>query len=218
MRLLVSTYNQTGELSRHYVNLFRGDPIPLHWYGWHTTSAYLYREGWEFFAEESLDFASDSHRVSLGARSPKKDMVLSGRMLFHRSALHDREWHSVFMEQLHGRGFEMNHYKATDRVMTFADEEISRLGLMRKIDIHKSGPSIAFDRSEGHVRMLRDQFRIFEYEPEGTKEIFIQPKSVDACLDMILQMQYPEQVDLKKKLIMPETRPLIQAKIFTLAA
>lgn len=71
--------------------------------------------------------------------------------------------------------------------------------------------------SERQIAM-RDFKFLAPVKGDTQNEIYIPENSVDALFNEILKIQYPQQQEIKKGLIMPEAKPLIQAKIFSLAA
>lgn len=78
---------------------------------------------------------------------------------------------------------------------------------MKPIDIYgttKAGGSFA-------------DLKVFQYKEDGPS-IYIPPNSEDQLLDMLLKVQYPNQQEIKKKLVLPETKPIIKAQVFSLVA
>lgn len=186
--------------------LFHGQPIKIRWGAWVTDSYLLERDGWEFYAtEEKTTDYGQFHQIHLAVTSPDKQMCLSGTMRIPYQELfnHFIDW---------GQPFEMRCYTSRDIVRTMPQAELNSWKKMSQIDIY----------AETSIRT--DEFRfselnIFKKHLDAPKqEIYIPEKNVDDLLNEILKIQYPEQQEIKKGLIMPERKPIVQAKILSLAA
>lgn len=192
--------------------MFDGGPIQLRWGAWVSDTYLLKREGWEFAAEQHYDLYHNAFAVRLAVTSPDKYAVIAG-VFYIRPCVDDRRHYGVmdFNEFHNGRPVEMQHYTAKDAFRTIhMDEMNSWLGL-KPVDI--MDPTF----TKTHDMRMRD-FKFFkELEGSSQNEIYIPPNSVDALFNEILKIQYPEQQEIKKGLIMPSAKPLIKATIFTLA-
>jgi hypothetical protein len=198
-----------GSLGRNTLRrVFHGQPITLRWQGWQTSTHTLEREGWQILAEEHQDLYSDRHVVRLGCHSPDKRALISGQFALHMGEILNHG--SQYMEMLFQHGFDMQSYSFRDTYATLDPVDFKSLNSLNPVNIH--APVDLSTRTLDYRKI-----RCFEYIEDTGKEIFIKPSSVDGCLNMILKIQHPEQQQLKKSLILPEKKPIIQAKIFSLA-
>lgn len=196
--------------NRLLYQIFHGHPIPVQWDGWQSDTHTLHRRGWEIMAEDARDDYCMGHRLRLGLLSPEKRFVVTGNIHIPYQELFQGQvdWMSI----MHRYGFQdMGMIHQRDMIKTFPHAEISRINSMKSFNPYE--PVVA--RSED---LYRGTFKFFNYVEGNNKEIIIPPANVEECLNQILKLQYPEQMNIKKKLLLPETKPIIQAKIFTLAA
>lgn len=191
-----------------FFRLSGGEPIELRWGPWVTNTNVLQREGWKFHAQEEYRVDYDAHQVRLGATSPDTSICVMGNMMLKMQELMERHPYGLF----HQRPFMMNHYTVKDIVRTLPFQEVRSISAMQPIDIN--GVTTVSSQS-----LYMKDFKIFAPASDDTqKEIYIPEKNVDELFNQILKIQYPEQKEIKKGIIMPEKKPLIQAKIFTLVA
>lgn len=206
--------------------IFRGEPVRLRWAGWEATTHSLKSEGWEILAEERQSYFEDAHEVHIAARSPDSLLLIYGvhkvpmRELIARACNDHQRFLSQYMGYfLFDHGVEMKQYRAQDqiRIYEFAKCTIDAFNSMRPID--------PFASTDWDMRTLSfKDMKVFSYNTSAPNEIYIPSKSVDECLDRILQLQFPEQQDIKKKLATVSdrdaeiARPVVQAKIYSLAA
>lgn len=181
--------------------------MPLFWGGWRSDSLTLRREGWELFGSEDMCDMSMSKRIRLTCTSPDKALAISGCFMLPFRGRYDEDP----LKNLFDYGMQMQQYTAKDRVVQMPQMDVLSFTAAREIDL--SEPIIVKERD-----FRFGSFEFFKYAQEETKEIYIPPQSVSECLDRILQLQYPEQQEIKKGLIMPEAKPLVQARILTLVA
>jgi hypothetical protein len=108
-----------------------------------------------------------------------------------------------------------------DKYMT-----ISGVTYLHNVDIRTAtGYSIWHDQYqrwtergfEMHQYNAKDVFRTIGHEELRSWKSMNQI-NIDDLFNRILQIQYPQQQEIKKGLIMPEKKPIIQAKIFSLVA
>lgn len=101
----------------------------------------------------------------------------------------------------------MGVYKAKDTYKTYSQFDIDAFSRMRPINTYAT--------TTGSSRFA--DLKCFSYKDEGPS-IYIPPSSENELLDMLLKVQYPNQQEIKKKLVLPETKPIIRAQIFSLVA
>lgn len=198
-----------------FKRIFHGQPITLRWQGWQSTTHALEREGWKITADERFDVYNNCHALRLGAQSHDTKVLISGTCFIHPQELLNPEYSSPFpggLSMLFERGLSMQVYTFKDTYATLPEVDLRSLNSLKPINIYEP-----VDISLRNYR--HGQLRCFQYvdEPAG-RELFIPPTSVDECLNMILKIQHPEQQALKKSLLLPEKKPIIQAKIFSLAS
>lgn len=201
----------------HYI-VHNGGPLPLVWNGWRSDTHELRRRGWQLMASENYNYEYDCHEVRIGAKCPDNQILITGRFSIGRHQIHQRSmaerytgYGDTILEQIFHSGFPMQVFKSQDRIYeyTAGHPDFTTLHMLAPIDVYEQTAT-----SMGSLRPY-SQLRCFKYvESEPTKEIYIPSNSVDECLDRILQLQYPQQ----KGLVLPEKQPIIQAKIFSLAA
>jgi hypothetical protein len=195
-----------------FFRLFQGQPIRLRWGGWCSDTHLLHREGWTFFADENYDVRQHGHLIRLAVTSPDTAVTISGVLHMRMEDIYNQHPSHMIGTFLH-EGFRMQQYSAKDVFRTIGHEELNSWKRMNQVDILQ--PT---EQTERQV-MMRD-FKVFHPIQQATtdKEIYIPEESVDDLFNRILQIQYPQQLEIKKGLIMPEKKPIIQAKIFSLAA
>ena len=186
-----------------------GFPLPLHWGGWETSTHRLKSQGWEIMAYETRNTYSDSIRLDIGATSPDRTLIVHGRLAVPYGHLMGSfsEYGSPILNHLASGGIQMSHYTATDRYIQLPSVDFTSLSAMAPIDIYST------TRSTGFFGDLK----CFKYRDESPS-IYIHPHSENELLDMLLKIQYPNQQEIKKKLILPDAKPIIKAQVFTLAA
>ncbi len=190
--------------------LFDGEPIRLRWGGWVSDTYILQREGWKFHTEEHEDLYRDAHVIHLAATSPDNYMVISGRHYVRREEIMNYSYSGI-SRMIGERGIEMQQYNSKD-VFRYTDADTVKSWMA----LSPTDMTMPTEASERQIYM-RD-FKVFAPSSDGAKnEIFIPEENVDELLNKILKLQYPEQQEMKKGLIMPERKPIIQAKIFSLA-
>jgi hypothetical protein len=109
-------------------------------------------------------------------------------------------------------GFDMQQYNARDVFRYVHQDEVNSWKALSPVDMTAS--TMATERQ----LVMRD-FKCFKpLDGDTQKEIYIPEKNVDDLFNEILKLQYPQQQEIKKGLILPEAKPIIQAKILTLAA
>lgn len=194
--------------------IFGGEPIKLRWGGWVSDTYILQREGWKFHSEEHYEPYHNAHAIRLAVTSPDNYMVISGVARLRMEELMEPfSGHGYGLrDRWHHHGFDMQQYNSKDVFRVADREEVQSWTALFPADM--TAPTMIDYRN---IRM-RD-FKVFQPLPEGAKnEIFIPEENVDELLNKILRLQYPEQQEMKKSLILPERKPIIQAKIFSLAA
>lgn len=193
--------------SRIY-QLFGGEPIKLRWGAWVSDTYLLQRDGWKFNAEEHYEPYNNCHAIRLAVNSPDNNLIISGVFRMNREEMMGQYNYNRFSD----RPFEMQQYHSPRDVFRYADrDEVNSWSAMQAVDV--TMPSVATDRQIA----MRD-FKFFQAAQGQTNDIYIPEANVDELLNKILMIQYPEQQEIKKGLIMPEAKPIIQAKIFSLAA
>lgn len=197
-------------------NLFHrlnwGRPIRLRWSGWETDTYRLKNHGWNFYADEGRYEEQDCWRIHLAASSPDGQVVISGQRLIPRGDLYGR-YDPQWSEQLMYSGFDMDHYTIKDifRTHHIPMFDIASWSRLTPVDIKAE----TFVRNE-QIYYLRD-FRVFKPLEinEFEKQIYVPQENVDDLFNKILQIQFKES-KLQKKLLIPETKPIVQARIFSL--
>lgn len=188
--------------------LFGGEPIKLRWGAWVSDSYLLQREGWQFNAEEHYEAYTNCHAIRLAVTSPDNNLIISGVIRMGREEFMGPYNWNRFGE----RPVEMQQYYSPRDVFRYADrEEINSWSAMQAVDV--TVPTHATERQIA----MRD-FKFLQPATNAKNEIYIPEASVDELLNQILKIQYPEQQEIKKGLIMPEAKPIVQAKIYSLAA
>lgn len=199
------------EQNRLY-QLFGGEPIKLRWGGWVSDTYLLQREGWKFHSEQHYEVYQDCHAIRLAVTSPDNYMVISGVARIRAQELMEPYGGFGQRERWQHHGFDMQQYNAKDVFRYAHADEVKSWMALTPTDM--TIPTMATERQI----YMRD-FKCFAAVPEGNQnEIYIPEESVDDMFNKILQLQYPQQQEIKRGLIMPERKPIIQAKIFTLAA
>lgn len=189
-----------------------GFPIPLYWWGWSTNTHLLKANKWEIMAAEVMHDYSHEWLVSIGAKSPDNKMIIQGRIAIPMSMLHGafgsgQGQGEPILNFLSRAGVPMQQYTSTDKFVQIDPFDLDGFNRMRPINPYGStSTSRAFS-----------DLKCFEYLDEGPS-IYIPPSSENELLDMLLKVQYPNQQEIKKRLILPETKPIIKAQIFSLVA
>lgn len=189
-----------------------GFPIPLYWEGWNATTHILKGNGWEILASENKSYEMDAMSVWIGATSPDSSLMLAGQVMvpygtFHGARFTGQNYGEPVLSHLTRGGLKMGVYKAKDVYKTYSEFDISSFNSMRPINPY------ATTSGGGDFSKLK----CFSYKDEGPS-IYIPPSSESELLDMLLKVQYPNQQEIKKKLVLPETKPIIKAQIFSLVA
>lgn len=196
------------------IRIFGGEPVKLRWGGWVSDSYILQREGWKFHCDEHFESYHNCHVIRLAATSPDNYVVISGVGRIHPQELME-PYGGLYGGQREiwsRRGFDMQQYNAKDVFRYVPHEDVKSWQALTPVDMTME--SIINERQI----YMRD-FRCFQPIPDGAKnEIYIPEENVDELLNKILRLQYPEQQEIKKGIIMPDRKPIIQAKIFSLAA
>lgn len=195
--------------------IFRGEPIKLRWGAWVTDTYLLQREGWKFSAEEHYEAYSHAHVVHLAATCPNKNVIIAGRIYIRPEELLlvDRviPYHSSQDRSWNSRHIDMQQFSCKDVFRSVGMDEIRSWEGMKAIDVLR--------HSEANIRQVQmGDFKFFKELEDQQNEIYIPQKNVDELFNEILKIQYPQQQEIKKGLIMPEAKPLIQAKIYSLVA
>jgi hypothetical protein len=195
------------ENNRHF-QLFGGEPIKLRWGPWVTDTYLLQRDGWKFHADENFDMHSSAHIIHLACTAPDNNLVVSGRLYIRRDEMMGERYHYDRWE----RPVEMQQYSATrDYFRVIGSEEMGSWQRMQQVDLTER--CIVNERTIA----MRD-FKMFQPCKEATtNDIYIPPQSVDALFNEILKIQYPQQQEIKKGLILPQAKPIFKAKVYTLA-
>lgn len=205
MNLPVSMYAESNNL--HVI--FHGQPIPVEWQGWRSDTHSLARLGWDILAEEGLDHYTMSHRIRLGLLSPEKTLMITSIFnISTQETLYSRTSSAEIMRHMGVRNMSIIHERDVHRVMP--EPEFVSINNMKKIDPYGT---VTVKQED----MYTGRYRFFNYVSDNPKEIIIPPSSVEECLNHILRLQYPDQVELKKGLILPDRKPIIQAKILSMA-
>jgi hypothetical protein len=206
MRLLALMYRDSDK--KLIYQLFGGEPIKLRWGAWVSDTYLLQRDGWQFNAEEHYEAYMNCHAIRLAVTAPDKNLIISGVLRMSREEMVGHYNYNRFSD----RPVEMQQYHSPRDVFRYADrEEINSWSAMQAVDM--TIPTTATDRQIA----MRD-FKFLAPAANAKNEIYIPEANVDELLNQILKIQYPEQQQIKKGLIMPEAKPIIQAKIFSLAA
>lgn len=198
------------------LRIFAGEPIPLYWGGWHSSTHELDRQGWTFDASTSTDEYLNRLCIRLAATSPEKGVVISGvfyiapREIAMRGSYHDIG--SMWRGEFYDSPMRMQQYSCKEVFRSVSMPELQSWELLEKVDIHK-----AVDVRPRELFRRMDQFRFFAPLENTHNEIYVPEESVDELLNKILKVQFPKQQEIKKSLILPESKPIIQAKVFSLA-
>lgn len=198
-----------------YYQLFGGEPIELFWQGWHSDSIYLERQGWKFSAsEKTTEGYGDRHLVNLAITCPRKEIILATSFIVPILDPRNPQYgHTSFDFYNRPRRLEMQAYRPNDVFREIPSREFEAFDKMAGIFIHER----TFMNSR--TRRLKD-FKFFKQieEDPWAKEnsIYVPKKNVDELFNEILKIQFPQQQEIKKGLIMPGTAPVIQAQIFSL--
>lgn len=197
-----------------FYQLFQGEPIELNWGGWRSNTYTLEREGWKFTADEYQDHEHMLHVVHLAATSPDKQVVIAGRMGIHREEFnYMHPYKNSWVGSLERRFLNMQQFTARDVFRVIDQRELNSWHGMKPIDI-KTATAIA--AKEVHYKF--GNFKFFQQiNTEPQNDIYIPSSSVDSLFNEILKIQYPQQQEIKKGLIMPEAKPIIKAQIYSLA-
>lgn len=207
MTLLALMYSERNRIYQ----IFGGEPIKLRWGGWVSDTYLLQRDGWKFHSEEHYEPYQDYHAIRLAVTSPDTAMAISGVLRIPAMELMNTSG-AMWRERVLYHGFDMQQYNAKDVFRVSYPEEISSWRGLSPVDITQ--PTMATDR-----QITMREFKVFSPSEQNTEnEIYIPEESIDEMFNKILKLQYPQQQEIKKGLIMPEKKPIIQAKIFSLVA
>lgn len=180
----------------------------MHWSGWETDTYRLKQENWSFYANEGKDQESRQWRLHLVASSPDAQLAISGVKYLEFGDVMGGHSRWAVEELVYG-GFRMNHYTIKDFHRSVEFDPRSWFGL-QEVDIKAT----TFAPRES-VYFLKD-LKVFKpVETFSDKAIYIPTENVDDLFNKILQIQFKES-KLQKKLLVPDTQPVIQAKIFSL--
>lgn len=193
-------------LDSHFVAI----PIRLRWHGWVTDSFTLRECGWEIKAAQNRSVHLDAAYLDIAAIPPDKKLMIYGRMVIDHLALYARSTEHLLRDLCDG-GIEMSTYKTTDRVECFSWPTSQWKDLNTLEPFNGLGN---FDLNQHTYNFLDSN--LFK-DNVVSKDIYIPQLSVDECLNQILKLQYPEQVQLKKASV-GFVKPTIHAKIYSLAA
>lgn len=207
--------------------LINSGPLPIHWAGWHTSTDELRNRGWEVLASERFDDYAYEKRVRVSVRSPDRKLVITGsvglkynEMLAAQAVLKGHMHYGTVISDMEKfplvqKSFdrvEMECYTAHDRFVQVNNPFINEMDGLNPL----SATFDTYRMSSGTDSIVHPrELKIFEYA-ENPSAIYI--PSDNELLDQLLKVQYPMQQEIKKKLVLPETRPIIKAQIFTLAA
>lgn len=181
-------------------------PIRVCWHGWEADTYGLRRAGWQVFASEAMADYAFERIARLALTDPDKRIMIYGEFRINQRLLHGSP--NSLVDVLCHAGIDMQMFKATDRMMIYEKPKLAwdAMDAMLPTDGFVSLPY-----EEHDVRELK----LFKYS-EPAREIYIPQMSVDDCLNKILRIQYPDRE--KPKLVEAQARPVIQAKIYSLAA
>lgn len=200
-------------MDRPLIRLFHGQPLELRWWGWRSDTHTLRRQGWQVLADEYQDHERDANGICLAVKSPDNKVAISGRLWLERRILYEA-MHGNYRDLtdiLFHRGFDMQMYTAEDTVRAMPQIDLASFNAVQPIDVYAP---LDIDMRTFRFR----DFKLFQYDESAPKEIYVPQQSVSEMFDRILQLQFPEQQDIKKRLILPDAKPVLQAKILTLAA
>lgn len=207
------------------LRVFEGYPLDIRWHGWRSDTHSLKRQGWEVLASQEMHPHRSELALRIGLRDKANRLLISGvrfldfrEMHYHnRSGSHGMSMGLPFIEHVFQQGFDMQVYHADERarVHSISHHEFESMSKLAAIDPYAP---VDLRPAEMFKEHRLGELKIFKDAPTESKEIYIPYGNVDECLNRILELQFPEQEQIKKNLIMPEKKPLIQAKIFTLAA
>lgn len=202
--------------------LFGGEPIKLRWGGWVSDTYILQREGWKFHAEEEYQPEYSAHRVRLAVTSPDGYVIIAGNLIIRRSDLllghpHHRDHMIDSLQYAYGsmfdrRPIEMQQFTSRDVFRYTEREDIDSWNNLTAVDVMSTTWANERQIYMGDFKFLK--------QISGTPEtqIFIPEATVDDLFNQILKIQYPQQQEIKKGLIMPEKKQILQAQVFSLAA
>ncbi len=190
-------------------------PIRVHWAGWDSDTNRLKRAGWQVSASERPALTNSFYTsISLALTDPDGRMMILGDFQISMQLFYSMRAPDDLITMLCKTGIAMKCYKSTDRVTTY------NLGSFDWEGMEKLRPCDGFANIPTNIPNQIKQFSdlsIFNYT-ERAREIYIPYKSVDDCLNRILELQWPEQKDLLKNSSQEIDKPIIQAKIYALAA
>lgn len=204
---------QRDDGKNRFYKLFECEPIRVRWGSWVSDTRQLDRDGWKFSADEKFDEYQRVHRVYLAVTSPDNEITIAGNFYVDLQRLNyaiETGWGAHVFNGC----IDMKQYNCKDVFRTIGMDELNQWQGLRAIDIRE--PTVLMQRDF----RLRDFkfFKQLEGHQETQNEIYIPNESVDDLFNKILQIQYPQQQEIKKGLIMPESKPIIQAKIYSLVA
>jgi hypothetical protein len=188
---------------------FNQIPIRVRWAGWESDTYVLKRQGWQIFAHQQMCPYEFAQEIMISAKAPDNRLMIMGR----KKITPDRVYGGSrgLVEMLYHAGIEMTAYRSNDMVSIYEMPRTDWLAMDAMLPC--DGFANVDLKSE---RQSFETLNLFKFT-ESPKEIYIPQTSVDDCLNKILQLQFPKQVELKKNAALVE-RPIIQAKIYSLAA
>lgn len=183
----------------------RYSPIRVFWDGWESDTFRLKRSGWEVFFKSDRSRYLDAQIIQVALTDPDKRMLIAGYYnLSGREALSMGNDYRFIFEH----GIKCQSYQLTDRIMTYEEPHRDWWRM-----------SSEFKPCDGLLPAnwkAISELPLMQRSNDEGSAIYIDQASVDDCLNRILQVQYPKQEELK--MLVTKTPPVIQARIFSIAA
>lgn len=185
-------------------------PIRVRWHGWESDTYALRNCGWKIFVNEEMSPCKFEKDICLAVRDPEAKIMIMGRLSVRGEELFGRDRGYSLVERLARIGIDMQTYRATDRC--YDQRGWLQMDAMEPSD---GFASINVGHEERDIRELK-LFKTLE----NAQEIFVPYQSVDECLNRILTLQFPDREKFKQHRsdVTNVERPIIQAKIYSLAA
>lgn len=185
-------------------------PVRLYWAGWESNTYTLRAQGWAVYVNEQIARHSYEKEIQLAVKSPDNKLLIMGEMRVRPEMLFGHNKDRGLVGLLMGQGIKMQTYRSCDIVVRqYVPETI-----WQSFDTLETSDGFAsVSMSDEHKAL--EEFKIFR-NAAPSKEIFIPYNTVDQCLNQILTLQRPEQLEIKKgqKIMRPE----YEARIYALAA
>lgn len=185
-------------------------PIRLYWAGWESNTYTLRAAGWTVFVNEQMARHSYEKEIQLAVKSPDNKLLIMGELRVRPEELFGYNKDFGLATRLMGPGMKMQTYRSCDIVIR---QYVPETTWQAFSNLETSDGFASVSMSGEHKAL--EEFKIFR-TTAPSKEIFIPFNTVDQCLNQILMLQRPEQLEIKKNSEI--IKPQFEARVYSLAA